>query len=79
MPISGVVLEVEADKEQEVASSFIDIRGIDVQEVGIRHLIVTTDTERAEEDKALTAALERWPGVLSAKVVFTNMEDCIEE
>ncbi|WP_164848307.1 chaperone NapD [Halobacteriovorax sp. HLS] len=78
MPISGVVLEVGAGTEREVANSFIDVRGIEVQQIGINHLILTTDTARAEEDRALTEALERWPGVLSAKVVFTNMEDCID-
>lgn len=78
MPISGVVLEVASGSEKEVANSFIDVRGVEVQQIGINHLILTTDTARAEEDRALTEALERWPGVLSAKVVFTNMEDCID-
>lgn len=78
MPISGVVLEVKEGTEQEVANTFVDIRGIQVMEIGEKHLILTTDTERVEEDRALTSSLEKWPGVVSAKVVFTNMEDCVD-
>ncbi len=78
MPVSGVVLEVKEGTEREVAGSFVDVRGIEVMEIGDKHLILTTDTERVEEDRALTGALEKWPGVVSAKVVFTNMEDCVD-
>ena len=77
MPISAVVLEVKPGDEKLVAESISKIPCVDIQEIGIKHITVTTDTQRSEEDKALTSALERLPNVLSAQVVFTNMEDCI--
>jgi len=79
MPISSVILEVKKNMETTVAESLKDVPCLEVGEIGIGHLIVMTDTQRVQEDRALCESLSKWPNVITANVVFTNMEDCIEE
>lgn len=78
MPISSVIIKTEKGQEWTLANTLKTLPYIEVQEIGIEHLIVTTDTTRIEEDRMVTESLSSFEGVRSAYVVYTNMEDCIE-
>ena len=78
MPISSLVLEVAEGDESQVAERLASLPKIDLCAAGCGKLIVTTDTEDVDEDRALTARLATIDGVLSANVVYFNMEDCVD-
>ena len=79
MPISSLLLEVKAGDEEVVAATVAALPGVEVWARGAGQLVVTTDTADQTEDRHLTLALRDSPGVISANVVFFDIEDCFED
>jgi nitrate reductase NapAB chaperone NapD len=79
MPISSLLLEVNAGNEDVVAQAVAALPGVEVWAKGAGQLVVTTDTADQAEDRQLTLALHDCAGVISANVVFFDIEDCFEE
>jgi len=79
MPISSLLLEVEREREAELLEHLHEVPGIDVHESRNGHVVVTTDTASAGEDRKLSDYISTLTGVRSANVVYTNMEDIIME
>ena len=77
MPISSLLLEVETGREAEVAYQLSEMKGVDVFGQGGGQVVATTDTATIAEDRSLCESLRDVPHVVTANVVFTNMEDAI--
>lgn len=78
MPLSSLVLSVRTEDREKIASELAQVVGVEVHFVGpTGKMVVTTQTGRMEEDRALHQALEKFPGVLSCCVVFSHFEDCV--
>lgn len=78
MPISGVIVTCE-DGATEAVRRAIEARPrVELCESRETALVVVTDTATLEEDREELRWLEGLPGVLSAFVTFTNVEDLAE-
>jgi len=78
MPISGVLLTCEEEALGTVRDSISARPKVEVQEGSGPMLVVVTDTETLEVDRELVSWLAALPGVLSAFVAFSNIEDLAE-
>lgn len=80
MPLSSLLLEVSEENKDKIADLLSRLKGVEIHSLDFTgKIILTTETERMEEDRALNEALEKFPGVLSCRVVFNHFEDCTEE
>ena len=77
MPISSLLLDVASGEESAVVELLQALESLEVHQVRQGQIIVVTDTRSLEEDRALTAQVDALPGVVTASVVFSNMEDCV--
>ncbi|MDH5656619.1 MAG: chaperone NapD [Spirochaetia bacterium] len=77
MPVSSLIVEFVPDYREEVTAEIAGLKGAEITESGSRAFIVVTDTATIEEDRYLTGKLVEIPHVISANVVFTNMEDSL--
>jgi len=75
MPVSGLVLMCEEAAVDAVRRRVAGRPEAEVRGRQGNHLIVVTDTATLEEDRACVDWLAALPGVLSAWVTFTNIED----
>jgi nitrate reductase NapAB chaperone NapD len=79
MPISSVILNVAPGQEGCVADRLAGATGVEITRRGESVIIVTTDTPTMDADREVTEMLRDLPGVVSATVAFTSMEDCLEQ
>jgi len=78
MPISGLIINVEAGSEEQSKNVLSTIPGVEVQEIGVSKLVITTDTNSVEQDQLLTEQISKLDFVNDAQVIFSNMEDCVD-
>lgn len=79
MPISGVLLTCTEEALEEVREAVAGRPRVEVREGAGSMLVVVTDTATLEEDRELVNWLAALPGVLSAFVAFSNIEDVAEK
>jgi len=77
MPVTSLIVEFSPEYRDAIADGILDLGGAEIAESGEKAFIVVTDTETIEEDRLLTGKLAEIPHVISANVVFTNMEDSL--
>lgn len=75
MPVSGLVLMCEQAAVEDLRRRIAARPGLEVRGLQGSSLIVVTDTATLEQDRACVDWLASQPGVLSAWVTFTNIED----
>jgi len=78
MPVSSLLVEFAPDREEDVLSSLKELPGVQTENRGTGIIVVVTDTDTAEEDRALCERIRNLEGVSGANVVFSNMEDIQE-
>ena len=77
MPVSSLLLELKRGCLEEVALRLKAMPGVEVHEAENDHIVITTDTASIAEDRRLADEISRLPNVVTASVVFTNMEDAL--
>ena len=77
MPISAMLVETLPGEEDIVALRLDGCPGLCVHHRAPGRLVVTTDTHRMEDDRALTDTVTRVEGVLAGHVVLCFDEELI--
>lgn len=77
MPISAMLVETLPGQESIVAERLVRCPGLRVHDSAPGRLVVTTDTFRMEDDRALTDTVTRVEGVLAGHVVLCFDEEMI--
>ena len=75
MPISGILLACEPGRIEELHQQVDDREQSEVRQELSEALVVVTDTRSTAIDRQEVEQLRTLPGVLSAHVVFSNVED----
>jgi nitrate reductase NapAB chaperone NapD len=78
MPVSGVLLTCKEEALEKVRESISARPQVEVREGEGSMLVVVTDTETMAQDRELVKWLAKLPGVLTAFVAFSNIEDVAE-
>jgi len=79
MPISGVIVICEEGSREPVHDRIDSHPRLEVRDSTGTGLVVVTDTSTVEEDRQDVSWIGGLPGVLSAYVAFTNVEDIAED
>ncbi len=76
MPISSLVIDIEKGKEKLVTQSLAAFNTIEIYATRDDKIIIVTDTKTKNEDREIVKKINTLSGVITANMVFTNMEDC---
>lgn len=79
MPVSGVIVTCESGSRERVQDRIDSHPRLEVRDAEGENLIVVTDTASVKQDRAAVEWIGKVPGVVSAYVAFTNMEDVAVE
>ena len=75
MPVSSLLVKVNAKKEHEVATKLRAIQHVEVTDIIGNHIVVVTDTQNSETDRDIWNTIELLPGVAQLSLVYHNFED----
>lgn len=75
MPVSGVLVTCRENEAAKVRSAIQARSGSEVRGGSGNMLVVVTDTATLAEDRKEIDWLASLPGVVSAMVTYTNLED----
>lgn len=75
MPITSLIVRTTADNIQTVAEKIRRLPGASVSDIKDDSLVVITDTEDRQADKALWDQMEQISGVAAVDVIYHNFED----
>ena len=79
MPVSALLVEYNRAKSDSLIEGINTLPGAEVHQVQDSHMVVVTDTNDVDEDRELGERLRSLPGILTAHVVYSNMEDVLSE
>ena len=78
MPVSGVLLTRRENAVEAVRQAVVARPRHEVRDGAGPMLVIITDTESLDDDRAEVDWLATLPGVLSTFVAFSNVEDLTE-
>jgi len=79
MPISGLVIRIDAKQRQQIRSALEQLPGLELQPVPTDDILVATvESGGFAEEKELTERIAAVPGVAVVSVAYHNFEDMVE-
>ena len=79
MPISSLVIQTQPDQITSVIESINDLPGASVTKQQDGKLIVITETENNQQDRALWDQMELINGVVAVDAIYHNFETLGDE
>ena len=78
MPISGIVIRIDAEKRVEISEKIEAIPGLELSETPPGSFIVAVlDTETMAEEESLFKQVSDLPGVNNVTMSYHNFEDTV--
>lgn len=75
MPISSLIVRTKEKYTEEISQKLKTIKGVRVEGMKYRDIVLVTDTSTREDDKAIWKEIEDLPGVLQCDLIYHNFED----
>ena len=75
MPISSLIVRVDADVREQCAEAIGQIPCLTVSNIEEQGLVVIVETDDSHEDKALWQTIEAIEGVHAIELIYHNFED----
>lgn len=80
MPISGLVIRIDALKQQQIRSTLAAFPGLELQPIPTTDVLVATiESCDFGDQQALTERISAVPGVNSVAVAYHNFEDMVAD
>lgn len=79
MPISGIVIRIDPDRQREIRRDLAQLPEVELQtETAGNLLVATLDAVDFASEQALTERISALPGVVNVTVAYHNFEDMTE-
>ncbi len=79
MPVSGIVMHIDAGRKKKLVSELASLSGVELQPVPDDAVLVAVlDTPDFASEKALCDQLSALPGVRSVALAYHNFEDVVD-
>lgn len=78
MPISGLVIRIDAKQRQQICTALEQVSGVELQPVPTDDILVATlESRDFAEEATLTGRIAAVPGVANVSVAYHNFEDVV--
>lgn len=78
MPISGIVIRIDAQMHQQIRSTLAAFAGLELQPIPTTDVLVATlECRDFAEQQDLTEQISAVPGVGNVEVAYHNFEDMV--